>query len=235
MEGGWRRDVGSAARETTVDRAQSSRVGRAMASRTTDAARQVFTGEGVARCAAFHERRAQERDALADRPIDANDLLPDGVEWVAAGSIVMDADATTYRPPPMRDSLKVRRKQRREDAEAVLQPANAVPCLAHGANGARGAVVTEKLEERREEAAAPAPPVRLQVPTALRRRQRRSSMPGMSRTPGHRDLPGLLKVTETHQNSLKIGTHIVLNPNNRFANTLHLPDTTSPFLVVVVV
>ena len=143
--------------------------------RTTDAARQVFTGEGVARCAAFHERRAQERDALADRPIDADDLLPDGVEWVAAASIVVDADATNYRPPPKRKSLKVRRKQRREDAEAVLQPANVVPCLAHGANGARAAVVTERLEERREDAAAPAPPIRLQVPTALRRRQRRSS------------------------------------------------------------
>ena len=109
-----------------------------MASRTTDAARQVFTGEGVARCAAFHERRTQERDALADRPIDANDLLPDGVEWVAAGSIVVDADAPNYRPLPTRESVKERRKQRREDAEAVLQPANAVPCLAHGANGARG-------------------------------------------------------------------------------------------------
>ena len=145
-----------------------------MASRTTDAARQVFTGEGVARCAAFHERRAQERDALADRPIDADDLLPDGVEWVAAGSIVVDADAQNYHPLPTRESLKVRRKQRREDAEAVLQPANAVTCLAHGANGARAAVVTERLEERREEAAAPAPPNRLQVPTALRRRQRRS-------------------------------------------------------------
>ena len=140
---------------------ETQSIGRAMATRTTDAARQVFTGEGVARCAAFHERRAQERDALADRPIDADDLLPDGVEWVAAASIVVDADATNYRPPPKRESLKVRRRQRREDAEAVLQPAIAVPCLAHGANGTRGAVVMERLEERREEAAAPAPPVGL--------------------------------------------------------------------------
>ena len=76
----------------------------------------VHTGIGVALRAAYHERRAQERDELQEAPVEPSEVMPEtGVLWVDAGCFEVAAEGPNYQPAFRRE----KRPSRRAAAQAT--------------------------------------------------------------------------------------------------------------------
>ena len=94
----------------------------------------VHTGIGVALRAAYHERRAQERDELQEAPVEPSEVMPEtGVLWVDAGCFEVAAEGPNYQPAFRREKRPSRRRRLKRQAAAKqaavaeAAPAEATP------------------------------------------------------------------------------------------------------------
>ena len=79
----------------------------------------VHTGIGVALRAAYHERRAQERDELQEAPVEPSEVMPEtGVLWVDAGCFEVAAEGPNYQPAFRREKRPSRRRRLKRQAAA---------------------------------------------------------------------------------------------------------------------
>ena len=93
----------------------------------------VHTGAGVARRAAYHERRAEDRAHLQEVNVEkllANESRDDVVVRVAAVSIVLDTEGPNYVPEVRRATKKQRRARQQQEAreeQATAHPTQYLP------------------------------------------------------------------------------------------------------------